>query len=233
MRKVIELRRATPLPLPAPPPPAAPGLREHLVPAVRATIVTLVLTGLAYPLLVTGLAQLLFPHHARGSLAVDDKGAVVGSELLAQRFASPAYFQPRPSAAGEQGYDPLASGGSNLGPTSKKLRDRATAEVERLRRENPDAAGPVPVELVTTSGSGLDPHLSPAAALWQLPRVAKARQVPEARVRAVVEDAVEARDLGLLGEPRVNVLLLNLALDRRLGAPASPAAGPPAAGRPE
>jgi potassium-transporting ATPase KdpC subunit len=228
MQKVAELRRATPLPQPAPPP--GPALREHFLPAVRVTIVTLVLTGLAYPLVVTGIARVLFPHRAGGSLAVDDRGKVVGSELLAQGFASPAYFQPRPSAAGEKGYDPLASGGSNLGPTSRKLRERAAADVERLRRENPEAPGPVPVELVTTSGSGLDPHLSPAATRWQVPRIARARQVSPERIRAVVEETAEGRDLGLLGEPRSNVLLLNLALDRRLGAPATPATGPAAAG---
>jgi K+-transporting ATPase ATPase C chain len=228
MQRAAEIRRVTPLPQ-APPPPE-PGLVQHLMPAVRATVVTLVLTGLVYPLVVTGVARVLFPHRAGGSLAVDDKGTVIGSELLAQGFQSPAYFQPRPSAAGDKGWDPLASGGSNLGPTSKKLRDRAAADVERLRRENRDAPGPVPVELVTTSGSGLDPHLSPAAALWQVPRVAKARQVSPERVRAVIEETAEGRDLGFLGEPRVNVLLLNLALDRRLGAPGTPSAGPSTAG---
>jgi K+-transporting ATPase ATPase C chain len=145
----------------------------------------------------------------------------VGSELLAQGFVSPAYFQPRPSAAGDKGFDPLASGGSNLGPTSAKLRDRVAADVARLRAENPSAPGSMPSELVTTSGSGLDPHLSPAGALWQVPRVATARGVSEARIRTVVEDSVEGRDLGLLGDPRVNVLLLNLSLDRQFGRPAA------------
>jgi K+-transporting ATPase ATPase C chain len=158
----------------------------------------------------------------------DEAGRVVGSGLLAQAFASPAYFQPRPSAAGEKGYDPLASSGSNLGPTSAKLRDRATSDLGRLREENPDAHGLPPAELVTASGSGLDPHLSPAAALWQAPRVARARQVTLDRVRAVVEESLEGRTLGLLGEPRVNVLLVNLALDRRFGAP-PPAAPAPTA----
>ena len=200
-------------------------MRDHLLPALRATVVTLVLTGLAYPLLVTGLAQLLFPRRASGSLVTGGTGRVVGSELLGQGFARPAYFQPRPSAAGDKGWDPLASGGSNLGPTSAKLRQRAAADAERLRAENPSAPGPVPGELVTASGSGLDPHLSPAAALWQVPRVAKARGVAEARVRAAAQDAVEGRDLGLLGEPRVNVLLLNLALDRQFGHPGPAAVG--------
>lgn len=200
-------------------------MREHLLPALRATLVTLVLTGLAYPLLVTGVAQILFPRRASGSLVSDETGRVVGSELLGQGFQSPAYFQPRPSAAGEKGWDPMASGGSNLGPTSRKLRDRAAGAAADLQRQNPDAPGAVPVELVAASASGLDPHLSPAAALWQVPRVSRARGVAEARVRSVVEESIEGRDLGLLGEPRVNVLLLNLALDQRLGAPARAPAG--------
>jgi potassium-transporting ATPase KdpC subunit len=194
-------------------------VRQHLLPALRVTAVTLVLTGLAYPLAVTGLAQLLFPRRAEGSLVADVSGRVVGSELLAQAFGGAGYFQPRPSAAGEKGYDPTSSGGSNLGPTSKKLRDQAAQLAERLAKENPDAPGPAPVELVTASGSGLDPHLSPAAALWQVPRIARARQVSAGRVRALVQDLAEGRDLWLLGEPRVNVLLLDLSLDRHFGAP--------------
>jgi K+-transporting ATPase ATPase C chain len=194
------------------------------MPALRATAVTLVLTGLLYPLAMTGIAQVLFHRQAEGSFVADDAGKVVGSELLAQGFSAPGYFQPRPSAAGEKGYDPLASAGTNLGPTSKKLRDQAAAAVEKLQRENPEAPGPVPVELATSSGSGLDPHLSPAAALWQAPRVARARGVALERVRSIVDELTEGRDLGLLGEPRVNVLALNLALDRRFGA--APAAAP-------
>jgi potassium-transporting ATPase KdpC subunit len=188
--------------------------------AIRTTIVTLVLTGLFYPLVMTGLAQILFPWRANGSLVTDEKGQVVGSELIAQGFANPAYFQPRPSAAGENGYDAAASSGSNLGPTSKKLRDRITEDVKRLKEENPEASDAVPADLATASGSGLDPHLSPQAALWQAPRVAKARGITVERVKAVVDANVEHRTFGILGEPRVNVLLVNLALDRQFGRPA-------------
>ncbi|BDG04154.1 potassium-transporting ATPase subunit KdpC [Anaeromyxobacter oryzae] len=206
-----------------PPPPAelAPAgwIAGAIGPAVRATVVTLVLTGLAYPLVVTAFARVLFPWRAGGSLVSDDSGRVVGSELIAQGFAGAAYFQPRPSAAGDKGWDAAASSGSNLGPTSRKLRERAVADQARLARENPEAPGPVPVELVTASGSGLDPHLSPAAALWQAPRVARARGVSLERVRALLHEMEEGRDFGILGEPRVNVLMLNLALDRRFGAP--------------
>lgn len=187
--------------------------------ALRTTALTLLLTGLAYPLAVTGLGQLLFPARASGSLVRDERGQLVGSSLIGQSFAQPAYFQGRPSAAGDKGYDAAASGGSNLGPTSKKLRDRVAAELVRLRRENPQAVPLVPVELVTTSGSGLDPHLSPAGALWQVPRVARARGLAPERVRAVVERQIEERLFGLLGEPRVNVLQLNLALNLQFGRP--------------
>jgi potassium-transporting ATPase KdpC subunit len=200
------------------------GLFDDLLPSLRAAAVTLVLTGLAYPLAMTGIAQVLFPHQANGSLVADGTGKVVGSELLAQGFSGPAYFHPRPSAAGDKGYDPLASGGSNLGPTSKKLRDQAAAQLEALTKEDPEASGPPPVELVTASGSGLDPHLSPAAALWQVPRIARARGIEPSRVQALVEDLREGRDLGILGEPRVNVLVLDLALDSRFGAAPAPAA---------
>src|SRR5215471_6461551 len=188
--------------------------------AIRTTIVTIVLTGIVYPYAMTGLAQVLFPWRANGSLVTDEKGQVVGSELIAQAFVNPAYLQPRPSAAGDKGYDPTSSGGSNLGTTSKKLQDRVAGDVKRLKAENPETSGPVPVELITTSGSGLDPHVSPAGALWQVPRVAKARGVSPERVRGVVESNVEGRTLGIFGEPRVNVLLVNLALDRQFGRPA-------------
>ncbi|HVP68686.1 MAG TPA: potassium-transporting ATPase subunit KdpC [Anaeromyxobacteraceae bacterium] len=200
-------------------------MREHLLPALRATVVTLVLTGVLYPLAVTGVAQVLFPRRASGSLVSTEGGRVVGSELIAQGFSGPGYFQPRPSAAGDKGYDPMSSGGSNLGPTSKKLHDGVAQAVDKLRADNPGAPGPVPVELATASGSGLDPHLSPQAALWQVARVARARGVAESRVRAAVQDAVEGRDAGIFGEPRVNVLLLNLQLDRQFGAPGTPGSG--------
>jgi K+-transporting ATPase ATPase C chain len=190
-------------------------MREILI-ALRMTVVTLVLTGLVYPLVVTGVAQAIFPARAAGSLVTDAAGRVVGSALIAQAFTRPHYFQPRPSAAGN-GYDATSSGGSNLGPTSQKLRDRVVADVQRLQRENPEAAGPVPAELVTTSASGLDPHLSPEAARWQVPRVARARRRSPAEVQSLVDTAVEGRAFGLLGEPTVNVLRLNLALDRQFG----------------
>jgi len=202
-------------------------MRKQIVIAVRATLVTLVLTGLLYPLLVTGLAEVVFPGKANGSLVHDEKGTVVGSELIGQVFTSPGYLQGRPSAAGN-GYDATASSGSNLGPTSKKLRDRVAADVERLRKENPDAPLPIPDDLVTTSASGLDPHISPAAAFWQAPRIARVRQVAPERIRDVIQSRVEGRDLGLFGEPRVNVLAVNLALDQQFGKVATPSKPSPA-----
>lgn len=187
-------------------------MRSYLATSLRMAVVTLVLTGLAYPLAITGIARLAMPGRAGGSIVVRD-GVAVGSALVGQAFTRPEYLQPRPSAAGA-GYDATASGGSNLGPTSRKLRERVTADAARLRAQNPGAPGPVPVELVTASGSGLDPHLGPAAALWQAPRIAAARGWPLPSVEGVIRRHVEGRTLGFLGEPRVNVLLVNLELDR-------------------
>jgi K+-transporting ATPase ATPase C chain len=175
------------------------------------------LLGIIYPLATTGIAEAVFPTQARGSLVkVGDK--VVGSALLAQGFTGDKYFHPRPSAAGEKGYDASSSSGSNLGPTSKVLTERVAVDVAAVRKET---TTPIPVDLVTTSGSGLDPHVSPAAALLQVPRVAKARGLPEERVRDLVTERTEGRLLGLIGEPRVNVLLLNLALDGQVAATAA------------
>lgn len=194
-------------------------MKQELPIAIRMTVVTLLVTGILYPILMTGIAQALFPGRADGSLVrVADR--VVGSELIGQRFASPGYFHGRASAAGSGGYDASLSTGSNLGPTSRKLRDRVAADVESLRVSNPGAAGPVPADLVSASGSGLDPHVSLEAALWQAPRIAAARSLPIARVEALVHEHLEPRTFGLLGEPRVNVLQANLALDRLYGRPA-------------
>jgi K+-transporting ATPase ATPase C chain len=194
---------------------------KQLRPAVVVLVVLTLITGLLYPLAMTGIAQVLFPTQAQGSLIVQD-GKVVGSALIGQPFNDAKYFHGRPSATTapdpqdssktvEAPYNAANSGGSNLGPTSKALSDRITAEVERLKAENPSA--PVPIDLVTTSGSGLDPDISPDAAYFQVPRVAQARGLPPERLRALVESQTQGRSLGLFGEPRVNVLKLNLALD--------------------
>jgi len=177
--------------------------------SIRFTLVTVVLLGLGYPLLVTGIAAVFFPHKAAGSLILKD-GQVIGSELLAQSFTSDRYFHPRPSAAGS-GYDATASGGSNLAQSSKALVDRIQGSIDQLSKENP--GHPVPIDLVTTSGSGLDPDITPDAAFFQIPRVAKTRGIGEDRLRQLIEQHITSRQLGVLGEPLVNVLDLNLALD--------------------
>lgn len=187
---------------------------KQMLPGLRMTLLMTVLTGLIYPGIVTGICQLLFSGPASGSLIVQN-GRVVGSALIGQNFSRPEYFQPRPSAAGNDGYDSTSSGGSNLGPTSQKLMDRVKASVAKVRTENPSHTEPLPADLVTTSASGLDPHLSPASARFQVNRVAGARGVAPEGVATLVDQFTEGRDLGFLGEPRVNVLRLNLALDQR------------------
>ncbi|HEY3038300.1 MAG TPA: potassium-transporting ATPase subunit KdpC [Pyrinomonadaceae bacterium] len=186
---------------------------KNFVTAILMTLVTTVVFGLIYPLVVTGLAQVIFPGRANGQLIRRGDGTVIGSRLIGQPFVSPGYFHSRPSAAGNAGYDAGASGGSNLGPTNQKLLDRVRAEVARLQAENPTK--PVPIDLVTTSASGLDPHISPAAAEFQVPRVAREREITEEKLRGIVAAHTEARQFGFLGEPRVNVLLLNIALDEQ------------------
>jgi potassium-transporting ATPase KdpC subunit len=184
---------------------------EQFMPAVRMTLVLTVLTGVLYPALVTGIAKVIFPKQANGSL-IQGNGKIVGSELIGQKFSKPEYFQGRPSGAGD-GYDASNSGSPNLGPTNQALADRIKAGAEKLRKENPDFSGPIPADLPTSSASGLDPHISPASAEAQIARVAKTRGIRPAELQPLVERYTEPRQLGFLGEPRINVLKLNLALD--------------------
>ncbi len=186
---------------------------EQILPGLRIKIFMTILLGVIYPLAITGICQVFFPHQANGSL-ITSGGKVIGSELIGQNFSRPEYFQPRPSAAGSDGYDPTSSGGSNYGPTNQKLIDRVKASVEKFRKDNPDYQGPIPADLLTASASGLDPHISPASAEAQAPRVAKARGVAVEQVNRLMAQFTERPDLGILGEPRVNVLRLNLELDR-------------------
>ena len=189
-------------------------MKKNLITAVLMTVATTVLLGIIYPLVVTGLAQLIFPKQANGQLIQRD-GKTVGSRIIAQGFSSPGYFHPRPSFAGN-GYDPTNTNGSQLGPTNQKLIDRVKGDVANANTENPSV--PVPIDLVTGSGSGLDPHITPAAAEFQLPRVAKERGTTVEQLRALVQKHTEDRQFGFLGEPRVNVLELNLELDERFPA---------------
>lgn len=189
---------------------------KHLRPTLVALLLFTAITGVVYPLVVTGITQVIFPRQANGSLIVKD-GKAVGSELIGQPFDDPKYFWGRPSATSPFAYNAGASGGSNLGPTNPDLQKQIQGRIEVLRAADPGNTAPIPVDLVTTSGSGLDPHISPAAALYQVRRVAKARGLAEDAVRHLVEQQVEGRQFGFLGEPRVNVLKLNLALDAHGG----------------
>ena len=184
---------------------------RHLRPSVMFTLITVVLLGMVYPLVMTGISQLIFPTQANGSM-VNVAGKPVGSSIIGQLWKSPKYFQGRPSAAGN-GYDPTSTGATNLGPTSKKLIDATRSAIAALKKANPDATDPIPMDLVTTSASGLDPDISPEAAYYQAPRVASARHMSLDAVRAVIAAHVASRQLGFLGEPRVNVLELNLVFD--------------------
>src|ERR1700691_5261763 len=190
-------------------------MKKNLITAVLMTIATTVLLGILYPLLVTGLAQLIFPKQANGELIHGQDGVLIGSRLIGQPFSGPGYFHSRPSAAGAAGYDATASGGSNLGPTNAQLIARVNGDVAKLQAENPNT--PVPVDLVTTSGSGLDPDITPAAAQVQIHRVSSERKIPEAEVARLVVENSQNRQWGFLGEPRLNVLELNIALDARYG----------------
>jgi len=185
---------------------------NHLGTAALYTIVSVILLGIVYPLVMSGLALAIFPKQAGGSM-VTVGGKTVASDIIGQLWTKPQYFQGRPSAAGKNGYDPTATGGTNLGPTSKKLIDATRDAIQALQKANPDATVPIPMDLVTSSASGIDPDISPEAAYYQTPRIAKARRMSVAAVNAVVASHVHGRELGFLGEPRVNVLELNLALE--------------------
>ena len=199
---------------------AREGTLRHLTTSVLYTIVSVIALGLIYPLAIWAIGTVLFHHQAEGSLVYDPNGTLIGSELVGQSWTKARYFHGRPSAAGK-GYDPTQTGGTNYGPTSKKLLDATKSTIVALKKENPDATGPIPMDLVTSSASGIDPDISPEGAYYQAARVAKARGLPPAAVRALIAAHVTPRQFGLLGEPRVNVLQLNRALDAQ-GAPTKP-----------
>ena len=199
------------------PPEARDGTLRHLVTSVLYTVVSVVALGLIYPVVIWGIGTLLFHHQAQGSLVYDKTGKLIGSELVGQNWTKPQYFWGRPSAAGK-GYDPTQTGGTNFGPTSKKLIDATKSTIAALKKANPDAVGPIPMDLITSSASGIDPDISPEGAYYQAPRVAKARAMPVERVRGLIAAHIIPRQFGLLGEPRVNVFELNRALDAQ-GAP--------------
>ena len=187
---------------------------RHFGIALRLTVVSIAIFGFVYPFAMTDLSQAVFPYQAGGVFVKDAHGSIVGSEIIGQSWHEPYYFHGRPSAAGKNGYDPTSTGGTNLGPTSKKLIDATKAAIAALRKENPDATLPLPMDLVTSSASGIDPDISPAAAYYQVPRVARARGISVRKLTTLVQGAIRERTWRFLGEPRVNVLALNLALDR-------------------
>jgi K+-transporting ATPase ATPase C chain len=187
---------------------------QQIIPGLRIKLFMTLLVGIVYPLAITGICQVVFPHQANGSL-VRAGERVIGSELIGQNFARPGYFHPRPSGAGTDGYDATASSGSNYGPTNRKLIERVKSAAEKFRQDNPGFSGPIPADLLMTSASGLDPHISPAAAQAQAARIASVRHVTQDRVSELIAQFIEVPDLAILGEPRVNVLRLNMALDQR------------------
>ena len=187
---------------------------QQIIPGLRIKLFMTIILGIGYPLLITGICQLMFPYRANGSL-IEKNRVVIGSELIGQNFSKPEYFHPRPSAAGTDGYNATASGGSNYGPTNQKLIDRVKASIEKFRTENPTYTEAIPVDLVTASASGLDPHISPASAEAQSDRIARAREVSAAQIRQLIRNYTDAPQLGIIGEARVNVLAVNLALDER------------------
>ena len=213
MTRSLDMPASPDLAAGASPVPRGDGTLRHLGSAVAFTLVSVVIFGLLYPLLIAGIARVAFPSQAEGSLLTRPGGTLVGSDIVGQSFTQAKYFQGRPSAAGKNGYDPTATGGTNLAPTSKKLIDATRATIASLQKANPNATEPVPMDLVTSSGSGIDPDISPEAALYEAPRVATARHLELTRIRSLVQAHVHGRELGFLGEPHVNVLELNLALD--------------------